>query len=486
MRKLWLVAFLSLNLGNLTWADPIELPDIGDRASRSMGPGEEARLGDQLIRSLRRSMAFIGDPEINEYFSNLGYRLVSQLDKPKQDYTFFLIKDVRINAFALPGGYIVFNSGLIRTTKGESELAAVLGHEIAHVSQRHLARLFEKANVTNLKTLAGLILAMAVSGSNPELAQATFAATIAGTIQSQINFTRENEKEADRVGIDLLARSGYDTHSMPKFFERLHRATRLYGEQPPEFLSTHPVTTNRMADSKNRAAQYKKKGKKNIDAQSYYLVKAKLRVLEETPENNIKFFREQMKAKLSHHEKVAAKYGYALALLRDNKTKEAQPILTKLVQQDPNRIMFKTALAKLELEQGNVSTAVKTYKKALQLNPNNYPLTLFLAEALLHNGDAKQSVAIIRDQLRSKPNTPQLYELLARAEGELARTEGKPGSLAAAHRALAEYFFLVGHTFAAIEQLKIAKKTTNLDEYQRLKIEARLKQLQTVALDEGR
>jgi len=460
-------------------AQELDLPDIGDSSAVAITPAEERKLGEQLIRQLRRNLAFIDDPEVSEYLNNLGYRLVSQFDSPNQKFSFLLINDPSINAFALPGGYIVVHSGLIRKTVVESELAAVVGHEIAHVSQRHIARAIERGNLSGLSTMAGVLAAMVLASQNPELGQATLTAAIASSVQSQINFTRTNEKEADRVGIDLMARAGFDPKSMPKFFERLHKATRLYGEQPPEFLSTHPVTTSRMSDSYNRAEQIKL-DKPPTEYTSYLIIRAKLRVLTDEPSDSINYFRARLKEHLPAKNRAASRYGLAMSYLKNNQPQNAKPIISKLIKSDPNRLPYHSALAKIEMASNHPNKALTVYQKALNMNPENHAITTYYTEALLNMGKADLATPILRNHIRRYRNAnPYLYELLARAEG-------KAGDLSAAHRAQAEFYYLSGQTFAAIEQLKIAKKIESLSEFQKLRIEARLKQLELIAMEEER
>lgn len=263
---------------------------------------------------------------------------------------------------------------------------------------------------------------------------------------------------------------------MPQFFERLQQATRIYGQELPEFLRTHPVTTARIADARNRVEtlNYRKKTKSQLE---FYLIQAKLRLIADSSIENEKYFHALLEDKLSKSQLIATKYGYAMALLDNKKALQAKSIMLELLQQASNNLIFVTALARIAWETNAQGEAITILKKALALNPNNHILVLNLADYYLQRDEAKYALPFLRTHMRHHAETPYLYHLLSRAEGAT-------GSLSAAHRARAEYFYLNGQTFAAIEQLKIAKDLRNINEYQRLKIETRLKQLEEIALQE--
>jgi predicted Zn-dependent protease len=253
-----------------------QLPDFGDPASSTLSPADEREIGALLMRQIRAYMPVIDDPEIEGYIQSLGYNLLSGGTQGSTDFYFFVIADPAINAFAMPGGYIGINSGLITSAESESEVASVVAHEIAHVTQRHIARAIAASEGTQYATLAAVIAGLIIGTQNSEAGQAAVAGAAAAGAQSQLNFTRSNEKEADRVGIGMLAKAGYDPRAMPTFFEKMHLASRYYS-RPPEFLSTHPVTTSRIADSRSRAEQYPYK--QIADSASFGLTRAKLNVL---------------------------------------------------------------------------------------------------------------------------------------------------------------------------------------------------------------
>ena len=233
----------------------IQLPDFGDSSSKAFSNADERAIGEAFMREIRSRLTIVDDPEVEQYIQWIGYRLVSESDYYNLGFTFFVVADNQINAFAAPGGYIGANSGLITASESESELAAVLAHETAHVTQRHIARSIELAGRNNIPAIAGLIAAIIIGTQNSQAGAATAAAVVGGQAQKQIDFTRANEKEADRVGMQLLESSGFDPRAMPAFFEKLQSESRYY-RKPPEFLSTHPVTTARIADTRGRAEQF--------------------------------------------------------------------------------------------------------------------------------------------------------------------------------------------------------------------------------------
>jgi predicted Zn-dependent protease len=254
--RFFIALFLLVNFQPI-YGNEINLPNIGDPSGSTISPEQERQLGENLMRWLRQNNLVVEDPIIQDYIETLGYKLVSNSDHQDQKFTFFVIADPTLNAFAAPGGFIGVNSGLIQAAQSESELAAVLAHEVAHITQRHMARSFDAAKKQNLTTAAAILAAILLGQNSSDLAKAAITAGMAANTQMKINFTRSNEQEADRLGIQALVNAGYNPESMALFFERMEKAARLYGPQLPEFLSTHPVSVSRIADARNRARQFK-------------------------------------------------------------------------------------------------------------------------------------------------------------------------------------------------------------------------------------
>ena len=302
----------------------IELPDMGDSSGTLITPAEEKEFGEAFFRSLHSQISINQDAEIQQYIQTIGERLVANSDAPSNPFHFFVVMENDINAFAGPGGYIGVNSGLILITEAESELASVMAHEIGHVTQRHLYRSYEAASRLSIPTAAATLAAILLGTQSPALGQAAIVAIQAGNVQFQIDFTREHEAEADRVGMQTLAGSQYDPRSMPTFFERLQQSSRYYGQNIPEFLRTHPVTASRISDTRGRAETYPYK--QYPDSLGYQLTKAKIRVLTSTDNaETLKYFKTRS-TQGTTEQRTVARYGLGLSALNSQKFTEAETI----------------------------------------------------------------------------------------------------------------------------------------------------------------
>ena len=455
----------------------LDLPSIGDPSERLITPDQERQLGEAFMRRLRQQVPFVEDPELNSYLEGLGNRLVANSDDPSQRFTFFIVKDDAINAFAAPGGFIGTHSALILAARSESELAGVLAHEIAHVTQKHLVRAYDSASRMGLPMAAALLAAILIGTQDSEAGQAAIMSVQAGSIQQQINFTRANEKEADRIGMQTLMRSEFDPKGMPGFFERLQQAARYYGEGVPPFLRTHPVTTDRIADSLARAEQ--ERPRRVMESLNFHLAQAKLRVLAAKDMNAaIEYFNQtDTDPPLPP---AAREYGHALALAESGKHEAALDILKHLAKADPDRLAYPLAMAQTELAAGRPQDAQARYRRMLDLYPANPVLVQGYANALLNDKQFARASTLLEDarrrQVRPDPTT---YLLLAKASTGMRRD-------AEAHEAMAEYYFLNGQTHAAVEQLTLASRLPGQDFYQSSRIEARLQEFKAIALEEDK
>lgn len=474
MQKLVTALLATLLVLSTASASDIQLPEIGDPSGSAISPDQERSLGERLMRHLHQDLLIMDDPLLQSYINSLGSRLVSHSDRPADDFTFFIVNNDDINAFAAPGGYIGVNSGLILTTESESELAAVMAHEITHVTQRHMARTYEAAGRYRMAAALAILAAILVGGQSDQLAQAAIAGGTAASAQMQIDFTRANEREADRLGIQTLAAAGFDPASMATFFERMQRTARLYGARPPEFLSTHPVTTARIAESRSLAKQYDPPHR--IDETSYQLMRARLRVLgSKDPRQAETLFAKALQEQKNPPD--AARYGYALALLNAGDARRAHQYAAQLVSNDPDRIAYLILNARIDMERGQEKQALETFEQALLNYPNDYPLTYFYAEALLRAGKAEKARQVLQDYMNSRTPNAAVRKLYARAAGD-------SGHLAEAYRNMAEYYFLNGQTHAAIDQLTRASQIKDVDFYEASQIEARLQELKRIANEE--
>lgn len=432
----------------------IDLPDMGDSSGALISPAEEKELGEAFFRSLHSQVTVNQDPEIQQYIQTIGEKLTINSDSPGNPFHFFVVMENNVNAFAGPGGYIGVNSGLILVTEAESELASVMAHEIAHVTQRHLYRAYEAASHLSIPTAAATLAAVLLGTQAPALGQAALVAIQAGNVQFQIDFTRENEEEADRVGMQTLVSSQFDPRSMPTFFERLQQSTRYYGQNIPEFLRTHPVTASRISDTRGRAESYPYK--QYPDSLGYQLVKAKIRVQTSVDKvDTLKYFQVQSRQG-TDEQKAVARYGLGLCALDTQKFSEAEVIFQQLNQAYPNQENYLMALAKTALEAKNYSLALARYQKLQEQFPENQAIRLDYIGALLKVGDSELARKNLLRLDAKTQKQPLYYQLLA----QIYSNQNQP---AESHRYLAEYYYAIGQTHEAVMQIKLAQKSVGLN-----------------------
>ena len=445
----------------------VELPDIGDNAG-SVSPAEEYRTGEAVIRNIRHAGGILDDLLIQGYLNELGFRLVASSES-QMPFHFFLIKDHAINAFALPGGFIGINAGLILATKSESELAGVMAHEVAHVTQRHFARRYEQGS-SNIPVIAAIIAAIVLGSQDNQVGQAALASVAAGAAQKQINFTRTNEKEADRIGIQLLIDAEFNPHGMASFFDTMDKQARLYGDSIPEFLRTHPVNPARITDAKHRAKRYP-----NVLTKSsitYYLLRTRLEVLASDDKITLLKNYSGILKQGKYQNKEATRYGYALALLENKKYTKALQQTRILLKKKPQLIAYNILQAQIQTASKKYSRAIKTYKNLLKYYPGNNTIQFFYAKTLVEANKIKAANNILQAQITSMNKTPEVYQLLARTQAKL----NKPAD---SHLSLAEYYYLLGQTHDAINQLEIGLKVPKIDFYLTSRLEARLQEFKT-------
>lgn len=467
-----------LTLGCLVLTSPADaaandftsLPSMGDSAGEVISPQEERRLGAAFLRQLRNTGLILEDPEITAYLESLGSQLALHSEAPATNFTFFLINDGSINAFAGPGGTIGIHIGLILASEDESELAGVIAHEIAHVTQRHLARAFESAKKLSLTSSAALLAAILIGTQNSAAGQAALAAVTAGSIQHRINFTRANEKEADNIGIHTLAQAGFDPLGMARFFDRLQKKSRLYGSAPPEFLSTHPVNTNRIAEATARAGKYTVERIKN--STDFHLVRARLKVAAYDNPKQVLNDVNRYGGKVTLKSPVS-QYEYALLLAANGQHTKTIPIYRRLTRTDPDRIAYRLALANAWHETGQTSKALFIYADSLSLYPGNLSILIPYSRLLLANNQARQAAQLLSNISNNIYNNSQIYKLWAQA----ASATGRP---ALAHEAMAQHYYLNGYLTEAIGQLDLASHERGLSNYESARIQARLDELESL------
>ncbi|MCX7627196.1 MAG: M48 family metalloprotease [Methylophilaceae bacterium] len=468
MRHLW---FAFMLLAPLARAEG--LPDLGDYAQTVLPPQEERRIGEEIMREIRASGQLVADVEVADYLGALGYRLASNSPDNRQAFTFFVIQDPTINAFALPGGFIGVHTGLIQSARSESELASVVAHEIGHVVQRHLARMVAQQRRDTLPSIAAMAVAILMARANPELAKAGVSAVQAGTVQRQLDYTREHEREADRIGLQILHDSGFDVRAMPAFFETLLKGTRFHEGSAPSFLRTHPLTTERIADVANRVEQLPYR--QVPDSLEFHLIRAKLRAMQGAPADAVQFFEEGLRNG-TYAMESAQRYGLALALLRSHELERAQHEIDTLRSQLPRHPMVEVLAAQVLSAAGHVREALASYREALALFPKHRGLVHGYAELLLLERQAEEAVRFLREQQLVFPNDGYLYQLQSQAYTQLGKNLLR-------HQAQGEAYVRAYDLAGAVNQMELALKSGDGDFYQLSIVEARLKELRQLMGD---
>lgn len=450
--------------------DALDLPDFGSSADTMLSLAEQRELGLEFMKWVRKTLDVSTDPLLTDYVQSLGRRLVRASRETSGRYDFFVVEDPRINAFAGPAGNIGINAGLILAAETESELAAVIAHEIAHVSQNHLLRSFAAQKQMTVPATA-LLIAAAVLGAavDPQAGTAALMGAQGALVQRQINFTRANEEEADRIGIDTLARAGHDPYAMPGFFKKLTQAGRIYESGAPELLRTHPVTTDRIADALARAERFGASQKP--DSLRFHLTRAHLREQRyNRAEQAVDHFQDTLR-KGRYRNETAERYGYARALARAGRLDAATKALAPLLNQYPSQVELVVLQSQIDRRGGDAAKAVRDLKGAVGLSPGNWPLQQAYAEALLDAGEPAVALATLERLIAIEPNVTPVYDLMADAAG-------KSGDQAAAMRWRAERLFRSGDLEPAIRQLELALRQPNLDFHAAAKIQVRLDELQ--------
>ena len=458
-------SFAALVFTSGAGADDINLPDMGSPADAIFSANDEARIGRAIMRDIRNSGQVVEDPLVNEYINEVGNKIAAQTNEGNHDFTFFVIEDHRINAFALPGGYIGVHTGLLEATRSEDELAGVLAHEIAHVTQRHIARAIHassRQSILSTAIMLGAILAGAAGGGS-DVMQAGMAVAQGTAAQQQINFTRSNEHEADRVGIAALADAGFDPYGMASFFDVMARQnTRAPDERTPAFLMTHPVTTARIAEARDRARSFPQI--RSDDSISYGIAKVRLIVDRfETSEEAVAYFERRP----YQHQNDLERYGRLLAYLRDGRSFEALDIIEYLADENPDVIAYHIALGDTQMLLRRYDDAITTFENALKLFPRNVPVVIAYGERLLELDQAEKAHKILLDLLNNVPPTPDQIRLIARAASEA-------GEGAESLYYLSEYRLMIGDLVGGINYLQQALRLEELQEIQRIRFEARI------------
>ncbi len=440
------------------------LPDLGDVSRVSLSEAQEDQVGREIMRQIRGDSDYLDDPIIEDYLDTLGEKLAAASPEPERRFEYFPVLDSSINAFALPGGFIGVNTGLISATRNESELAGVLGHETAHVTQHHIARMVGDQRLVGLASMAALAVAILAARSNSQVSEAAIATTQALNIQNQLNFTRANESEADRVGLQIMTGAGFDPQGMVTFFERLQAQGRIYENNAPVYMRTHPLTYQRIADMQNRVAQMPYR--QHVDSLEFLFVRARIQANEGDAADALRRF----EAQVNGNPTPANWYGLARAALRANRPDRANAALAKLdssVLASPVVLALK---AELELKERQPQRAIDLLAHAMPTHSSYRPLTYLYARALLAAGKPREALIFIGEQQRTWVADARLYAFLAEAHQAL-------GEMTQSYLAQAESYALQDRQGAAIEQLQMAQKSGGADFYTLSIIDARLREM---------
>ncbi|MHA6494733.1 M48 family metalloprotease [Pseudomonas borbori] len=443
-----------------------DLPSLGDASSAIVSPQQEHQLGRAWLSLVRGQVSQLSDPQLKDFVESSVYRISETSQLQDRRLEFVLLDSPQINAFAAPGGIIGVNGGLFLYAQTEAEYASVMAHELAHLSQRHFARGMEAQQRMQIPVMAGLLAGIVAAAAGAgDVGIAAIASTQAAAMQEQRRFSRQNEQEADRIGLVNLEKAGYDPRAMPSMFERLMRQYR-YDRRPPEFLLTHPVSESRIADTRNRAEQYAEGG--NSDSLRYQLMRARVQLIyEDTPGLAAKRFR----AMLDENPKLdAARYGLAIAQVKRGQHGKARETLQPLLQKAPNDITYNLAQVESDIASSRLAEAQSRIERLLVLYPRNYPVNQAHIDLLMKQGRIQEAERALDALLKTRGKDPDVWYLVAEVRGLSGNTIGL-------HQARAEFFALVGDYDQAIEQLDFAKRRTTNNFQLASRIDARQREL---------
>jgi predicted Zn-dependent protease len=454
------------------------LPTIGGVGGGLISEQQESDIGRQVMMSIRRSAGQVEDPLVYDYLSAMVYQLVPSAPLNSRELTLVLIDNPDINAFAVPGNIVGVNGGLFLNAQSEQQFASVLAHELAHLSQRHFARRLEQQQMSAPLTIAGMVAGIILSAvTQSDIGIAAIAGTQAMAVQNMLAYSRSHEQEADRIGMEILADSGMDPRGMPEMFEIMMRQNRMQGNRVPEYLSTHPLTQSRVADTRSRAEQYPEG--EFADSTEYHLIRARLQVrYARSSQLAVEAFGSYLEQSAAEYQN-AVRYGLAVALINNNQLQKAEAELRQLLAGSPGRITYQVTLAEALMAQENFEAARQLMQSSLQRNPGNYPITDRLAAIELEAGNAERAVDYLERLTRELPNREYLWLQLAEAQG-MAR------NIVGVHRARAEHNILIGDLEGAVRQLRQAQEKLPAGTPMRQVVTERLSEVSSALSDRRR
>lgn len=475
-RKALLIPMILASGISMNAAAEIELPMLGDTSSSMISPVQERVLGQKWLRLYRSQVPTSSDPLIIDYLERLLGRLAAHSQLENKDLELVLVQNDTLNAFAVPGGIIGVHTGLLAYARTENQLASVLAHELAHLSQRHYARQLEQQKNMAAPFYAGMLASLvllATSGSS-DAGMAALATTQAAALDARLRFSRQNEQEADRIGMQTMIQAGLDPYAASEMFEEMLRGSR-YGRRPPEFLLSHPVTESRISDARNRAMQYPRK--QYEDNLEFQLMRTRIRVRsEETPQLAVRRFKGEVEGESASAD--ASRYGLVLAYTDAQQFAEARAALKPLLEKDPQRLTYLIMANDIEVAAQNYKPALKDLETLLDKNPGSHPLIVRYAEALMKAGDYQGSAAVLERYSRQRNKDDYVWYLLA-------EVYGLAGNILGVHEARAEYFILNGVYDRAQIQLRNALKLAQGNFHRTALLEERLKYVERQRQDQN-
>ncbi len=463
----------SMSVGWAAGVEPTnqDLPDLGSPANAAISIEEEHQAGLAYVNQIRNTGIIITDPEISQYAQEIGHSLSSHAQEGEQQFYYFVVRDPDVNAFAVPGGFVNINSGLIMATRNENELAGVLAHETAHVTQRHIVRgILDQAHaglMTTAAMLAAVLIGATAGRGSPDAVEGAILAGESASIQHQINYTRDNEYEADRIGIATMASAGYDPLGMASFFDYMsHSGPEPSRVNAVKFLIDHPIFSDRVAEARNRADQIGRI--RHEDSLSYLLTKERLRSIAGNPQAAHDYYVNM--SKNGAGKTIEERYGKAVADINLRNPAAAIPDLQALVRDYPKVTQFYGALGQAYMVNNQFKESEAVLDRAMNLFPRNVPITIRLAETLMKSGDNRRAHLVLLDLFNVVEPTPDQTRLIAKAANAA-------GDFADSYAYMAEFYLMSGDLSQALNQLQLALGVPDLDAIQRARISARLEEV---------
>lgn len=450
----------------------INLPVLGDTSSSIVSPQQEYLIGRSWLKAFRSRVPEYNDPLVTEYLENLLLNLATYSELKDTQLELIIIDNQTMNAFAVPGGVIGVHIGIFNYAKSEDQLASVLAHELAHLSQRHFARGIEERRKNASLGMGGLLAGLIIAATgNSDAGTALISASQAASLENRLRYSRSNEKEADRIGFQTIQNSGRDPRAVGQMFEQMLAAKRHAGNQPPEFLLTHPITEKRISDAKNRMLRLPKKYYPLSETYNFIRVRTMTQNIS-SPKEKIKHFRHQLQNTYFNLDPI--KYGLTLALIQNRDYLEARKIINELITKEPDQFIFKYTSIELDIAAQHLHKAKQKIRELLKIRPKSFPLRFLNSMVLWKDKRYEKAIKILKDLSRERPYDPNLWF-------QLAEVSGLAGDISGVHLARAEYFILVGAFKRAEHQLSIAAKLLKEDFKQNAMIQQRLQDLVVIA-----